>query len=703
MFFTVRKKLFLFSTVIIFALVAAVEVTIGLQERHTSLAQFNENAEREMGLMENTINLFFADASSTVAMLARHPAVMAADETITNYAALTAPIHTNLPTCSDVEKTMVAEFTRIADTNDSYLEVYAGTKWGALATSGNYDMTPGFDSTTRGWYKGAMASPSTTIVSPAYLSTSGDVVVGIARTIDTVPPVGVATIDISLKALTDILSSFTIGKTGRTLLLQGDGIILANPAQPETNFKQVSDLAREGLSPLAGRKDGDVKLKIDGKTFLAKLHTIPIVNWKLVTIMQAKEVFEGYYSMLLLMLAISGVLLVVASLVALLFSARLVHPITEMSKFLKAAAAGNCTVRMPEDGNDEFSLLAHDFNVSFAQIGQSINKVKKQARAMSDTGAVIAEIAAGMRHNAEEMSGTIKSIETHTDSAKDMTHGVDSINKAIKDVHDSVETLSISVDKAEGAAQAIVQNMDGFEKMFTDARAMLDGMAAQTEEGKKELSSVNETITQLAEKSDAILATSRMIQSIAAQTNLLAMNAAIEAAHAGDSGRGFAVVADEIRKLAESSDKEGKRAAAVIGESLEIIQLMTQSGAKLDETFGKVYELSDKTREGQSKMVASVEEQKARSYDISQAVADIRGARDNTLQYSEECIETGNALNRNLSDLDAMAVNIHDNASSMTSGVETIRTAAHDMDKAAQTNETNARVLLDEMDQFVVN
>lgn len=702
MFFTIKKKLVLFSTVIILVLTVLVDVTIGFQERRSSLLQFNENAEREMSLMENSVNLFFFDASSTIAMLCRHPAVMAADESITNYAHIPAPIHTNLPTCSDVEKTMVAEFTRIADTNDNYLEVYAGTKWGALATSGNYEMSPGFDSTTRGWYTGAVASPGKTIVSPAYLSTSGDVVVGIARTIDTTPVVGVATIDISLKALTDMLSSFSMGKTGRVSLLQGDGVILADPARPDFNFRQVSELTREGLAPLAAAKAGDIRLTIGGKKWIARSRTIKDINWRLVTFMQESEVYKDFYSIVILMLWISGALLVLCTAVSFIFASKLTSPLSEMSRLLKGAAAGDCTSRMDDDGDDEFALLAHDFNSSFAQIGQSITAVKKHAQAMGSTGAEIAQIAVRMRQSAEEMNGTIKSIQTQTDSAKEMTNAVAKINSAIKDVHNSVEDLSTSVNRSEEAAGAITKNMASFAQMFQDAHTMLDGMVAQAEEGKSELASVNETITQLAEKSGAILGTSKMIQAIAAQTNLLAMNAAIEAAHAGDTGRGFAVVADEIRKLAESSDKEGKRAADVIGQSLEMIQEMTQAGTRLSETFEKVYALADKTRGRQNDMVHSVEEQKTLSSDIAQAVTGIRGASDSTLQYSDECIETGGALTESLNSLDTMAQNIRENASSMKDGVDYINTAARDMDKAAKENETNARILLDEMAQFVV-
>lgn len=702
MFFAIKKKLVLFSTVIIIALTMLVNFTVGFLERQSSLAFFDESSAREMSLMENNIKLFFFDASSTIAMLARHPDVMAADESITNYANLPGPIMTNLPTCSDIEKTMVAEFTRIAETNDNYLEVYAGTKWGALATSGNYEMSPGFDSTTRGWYKDAVANPAKTIVSAAYMSTSGDVVVGIARTIDVQPVVGVVTIDVSLKALTNMLSSFSMGKTGRVALLQGDGVVLADPARPDVNFKNVADLKSEGLSPLADITEGDVKLVIDGKRWLAKAHTIEGVNWRLVSIMQEREVYKDFYRMLLLMGIIGIALFVLFTIVAFIFAARITQPIGAMSTLLKSVAEGDCSARMAESGNDEFALLAKDFNSSFKQIGQSINAVKERAEEMGNTSSSIAQVAASVRKSAENMGQTINNIQLHTDSAKDMAGAVGTINDAITAVHSSVEGQTKSVDKSEQAAKAIVQNMDSFAKMFTEAEDMLNSMVSQADDGRQKLASVNDTISQLAEKSGAILGTSRMIQSIAAQTNLLAMNAAIEAAHAGESGRGFAVVADEIRKLAESSNKEGKRAAEVIGQSLEIIEGMTKAGGVLGETLGKVYDLADKTRERQSDMAHSVENQRVLSEDITEAVEEIRQSSDSTLHESLECIESGKMLCEKLTSLGNMAASIRENAASMTEGVHNVNTAAHEMDSAAKENAVNARALLDEMERFKV-
>lgn len=706
MFFTIKKKMILFSACIILAMALLVDLTIGFRERRSSMEQFNESASREMQLMENNVGLFFFDAYATIAMLARHPDVMVADDSITNYARISEPIMTNLPSCSPIEKNMVAEFTRIADTNSNYLEVYAGTKWGALATSGNYEMSPGFDSTTRGWYKDATASAGKPVVSSAYMSTSGDVVVGIARTIDTQgsskEPVGVVSIDVSLKALTDMLASFSIGKTGRVALLQNDGVILADPARPEFNFKNVADLKDEGLAPIAGITEGDARIAAGGKKWLVKVRPINGVSWRLVTLMQESEVFKDFRSILFLMLAIGWALFFLFTLVAFIFASRITRPIGAMSALLKTAAEGDCSARMDDNGNDEFALLARDFNSSFARIGGSINAVKERAERMDKTGADILRAAKTVQESAEEMDSTITNIQTQTDTAREMVGAVGVINDAIKSVRRSVESQAQSVGKAAQAAESISRNMDSFERTFAQTGAMLDSMAAQTEDGKKKLAHVNETIEQLAEKSGAILDTSNMIQSIAEQTNLLAMNAAIEAAHAGELGKGFAVVASEIRKLAESSNAEGKRAATVIGESLEIINGMTDAGGALGETFGKVCDMADQTREKQNALAAAVSDQRKSSADIAESVGEIKNASDETLRESQECMEVGKSLAEKLSSLDKVAASIRDNAASMTKGVQSVSGAARDMDSAAEENEANARALLDEMGRFKV-
>lgn len=710
MLLTIKRKLILFTSCIILALVILVIGIIGFRVKQSNMTQFYESTQRELSLVRNNINLFFFDAASTIAMLACNPDIMAADDTITNYTYAKSPIMTNLPSTSNTEKRMVAEFTRVAQTNDNYLEVYAGTKWGALATSGNYEMSPGFNSTTRGWYKEAIANVGSPVVSSAYLSTSGDVVVGIARTIDKKSSfgsvVGVVSIDVSLKALTDLLSNFSIGKTGYIMLLQNDGIILAEPKHNELNFKNIAEINNNSMSTLASTQEGKMTVSVDNKKYLAQICNIEGLNYKLVALMQENEVLRDFYSILFWMIIIGSGLFILFSLIAFMFATQITKPIENMCELLKTAAKNDYTARMLSHGKNEFAMLASNFNLTFTQIGQSINKAKTSASEIGQTGEAISTIAISATQTIADIDSKINTLQMQTtaqDTAiNEMIGAVNAINNAINNVNTSAKTQASSVDKSNKAALLITQKTNSFATLFEKSGNLLNDMIKQAEYGRKCLDTLNKTIEELSQKSDAILETSKMIQSIAEQTNLLAMNAAIEAAHAGETGKGFAVVADEIRKLAESSNEEGKQATLVIQESLETIDNMTIAEKEMGSAFSKVYKLAEIVRQQENEMSSSMQEQQQSTKDIKDAVQEISDTSQETLLNSKECIQKAILLSDKLSQLDEVVVAIRTDTYTMINGVQNISKQVHNMDNASKQNKANVHTLLTEMQQFKV-
>lgn len=238
--FSVRKKLVLIFISIIVNLVILVSLIIGFQVKKSDMESFRGTVLRDMKLVENGIDLFFGNTTNVLNMLAEHPYCKAADDSINSYANNKTDVKASDTVKSENEKRLVSLFKRVHSAFPEYVEVYLGTKWGGYATNFDGFMSAGYDPRKRGWYISATENHGKRIITNAYLSTVGDVVVCLSKSVDSPSNehIGNVSIEVTLNQLTDMISKFKIGKTGHVMLVQGDNTILADPVNKEFNFKR---------------------------------------------------------------------------------------------------------------------------------------------------------------------------------------------------------------------------------------------------------------------------------------------------------------------------------------------------------------------------------------------------------------------------------------------------------------------------------
>ena len=213
-----------------------------------------------------------------------------------------------------------------------------------------------------------------------------------------------------------------------------------------------------------------------------------------------------------------------------------------------------------------------------------------------------------------EISDIIENVKTSTLQAFSETENdVKEINRVSDSMEGSVATSSAAIEE-------MIANIQSINNLLKNNSATLKELETATQNGKISVSSVNDFVSEIEQNSNGLIEMSNVIQSIASQTNLLAMNAAIEAAHAGDFGRGFSVVADEIRKLAESSGKEAKQISEVLKKIKGLIDTTFKQTVLAQQEMEQVVNLSTQVISHENMVEQSISEQNAGSQQLLESL-----------------------------------------------------------------------------------
>ena len=386
----------------------------------------------------------------------------------------------------------------------------------------------------------------------------------------------------------------------------------------------------------------------------------------------------------------------------------LIRPIKQTVSLLQniAQGEGDLTVRLPVTGNDEITALSTYFNLTIEKIGNLIKAVAANTDGMQSIGHELSSNTTEMASAIHEISANIDGVKrqtvTQATSVTETASTIEEIIRTIKQLNGNIESQAASVEESSSSIEQMVANINAVTAMLLKNDHLIKEVNEEALNGKNGARTANESVSALAEKSDSLLEASKVIQSIAAQTNLLAMNAAIEAAHAGESGKGFAVVADEIRKLAEESNMQGKQIGGVINESLQVIRNITEAGTGAEQTFIHVYELISELLTQEEKILSAMQEQEHGSKEVLQAIKEINMVTTQVRDGSAEMLIGGENVASEMRRLDELTRVITDSMNEMSVGAVQIDNTVQEVNGIVAKNKQNIEDLAAEMRKFKI-
>ena len=406
---------------------------------------------------------------------------------------------------------------------------------------------------------------------------------------------------------------------------------------------------------------------------------------------------------------IGGVSIAIGLVLMLVFLRLIFSRLNKINLILQeiSLGEGDLTKQIKIDKEDEIGELSNYFNLTLEKIRNLVGIIKYKINALSNTGF---ELSANMSKTTKAINYISANFENIRGMETSQKNGAAEANKALEDIKTNIDSLgklvedqADSVNTSSSAIEEMTANIHSVTNTLIENSKNVDFLTEASGNGKTGLQLVAQEIQEIARESENLMEINAVMDTIASQTNLLSMNAAIEAAHAGEAGKGFAVVAAEIRKLAESSAQQSKTTADMLKKIKASIDNITKSSNQVLARFEAIDTGVKTVSELEHDIRRTMEEQEIGGKQILESVSRLKEITESVKKGSRDMSGSGEKLMKKTNEFINISNQVVSGMNEIVSGaLQEIQAAVGNVDEMSRENDQNFNDLKQETEKFII-